>query len=110
MPRGRPFPKGVCPNPRGRPKLPPDVVDVREYAKQYTKQAIDALAEIAFGGKASVTARMLALNALLDRGYGRPTQGVDLNAKVEAVHQKRIILEDRRPGLPTVVSSNGSER
>lgn len=92
-PRGRPFPPGNKANPRGRPKLPPDVQDVRTLAKTYTRQAIEALAKIAFDTKASLPARVSALVHLLDRGHGRPTTPIEVESStpltaVEIVVQK----------------------
>lgn len=67
--RGRWLP-GQSPNPGGRPRA---VADVRELARQRTATAIATLVEIAESGKAEA-ARVSAAAALLDRGWGRPTQ------------------------------------
>jgi hypothetical protein len=71
--RGRPFEKGVSGNPGGRPKV---VGDVQELARQQSPQAINTLAEIMGDEKAPPAARVAAANALLDRGYGKPTQPI----------------------------------
>lgn len=71
-PRGKAFAKGRSGNPGGRPKLPEDVKHVRELARQYTTQAVDALVEVL--GSLSDAARVSAANALLDRGWGKPEQ------------------------------------
>jgi hypothetical protein len=73
-PRGKAFPKGKSGNPGGRPKLPEDVKHVRELARQYTAQAIDALVDVMAEG--SGPARVAASNALLDRGWGKPEQAI----------------------------------
>ena len=69
--RGKPWPKGFCPNPGGRPKV---VGDIRALAQERTQDALDALSEIVANKKAPPAARVAAANSLLDRGYGRPLQ------------------------------------
>ena len=69
--KGRPFEKGVSGNPGGRPRV---LGDVQELARQQSPQAINTLADIMSDEKAPPAARVAAANALLDRGYGKPTQ------------------------------------
>ncbi len=63
----------------GRRKGTPNRVtaEIREYAQQYTVEALEGLAQIA-RTSTSDAARVAAWNALLDRGHGKPIQGVDL--------------------------------
>src|SRR5690349_17435827 len=70
--KGSPFPKGVSGNPGGRPKV---LSDVQELARQKSPEAITTLA-IMHDEKAPPAARVAAANALLDRGYGKPTQPI----------------------------------
>lgn len=74
-PRGRPFEPGNRANPGGRPKLPEDVKHVREIAREYTLEAVAALASVMSNG--SGPAKVAAANALLDRGWGKAAQPVD---------------------------------
>jgi hypothetical protein len=53
------------------------LIHVQELARAYTEAAIDTLAAIMSDEKASPAARIAAANALVDRGYGRPTSIVD---------------------------------
>ena len=46
-------------------------------ARLYTDQALKALIDVATKGE-SEAARVTAANALLDRGYGRPRQAVEI--------------------------------
>jgi hypothetical protein len=79
--KGRPFPKGVSGNPGGRPKV---LSDVQEPARQKSPEAITTLANIMHNDKAPPAARVAAANALLDRGYGKPTQPISQTlAKVD---------------------------
>jgi hypothetical protein len=71
--QGRPFQKGVSGNPGGRPKV---LGDVQELARQKSPEAITTLANIMNDAKAPSAARVAAANALLDRGYGKPTQPI----------------------------------
>src|SRR6187401_2984000 len=71
--KGRPFPKGVSGNPGGRPKV---LGDVQELARQKSPEAINTLSNIMHDQKAPPAARVAAANALLDRGYGKPTQPI----------------------------------
>ena len=61
---------GQSPNPGGRPKV---VGDIRDLARQYSGAAVETLVDIAENGKQE-SARVAAASALLDRGWGRPTQ------------------------------------
>lgn len=78
---GKPFQKGQSGNPGGRPKV---VAEVTELARQHTAEAIEALVAICTKGK-SEAARASAAVALLDRGYGRPAQTMDITHHTPAV-------------------------
>lgn len=71
---GRPFPKGQSGNPGGRPKESRDVI---ELARSHTTDAIKTL--VAAMNCAPWGARIAAAIAILDRGWGRPTQAVEAN-------------------------------
>jgi uncharacterized protein DUF5681 len=77
-----PWKPGQSGNPSGRPKINPEL---RDLARRHTKIALTALVEIARDAKAPPAARVAAANALLDRGYGRPMQAVDLEVQQHAV-------------------------
>ncbi|MGY2052401.1 DUF5681 domain-containing protein [Methylobacterium sp. JK268] len=67
------FQPGQSGNPGGRPKA---IARVRDLAREHTETAIAVLVEIATEGE-SEAARVSAASAILDRGYGKPTQPVD---------------------------------
>lgn len=71
--KGRPFPKGISGNPGGRPKV---LGEVQELARQKSPEAVNTLSNIMHDEKAPPAARVAAANALLDRGYGKPTQQI----------------------------------
>lgn len=71
--RGHPWPKGVSGNPGGRPKTESKM---RELARSYAENALCTLVDIMQNG--SERARVVAAIAILDRGYGRPTQDIEV--------------------------------
>ena len=75
---GRPFVKGKSGNPGGRSKADHRVIDL---AQVHTEDAIKTLVEIATTKKYGASARVAAAIALLDRGWGRPRQALELSAE-----------------------------
>jgi hypothetical protein len=74
------FQPGQSGNPSGRPKK---IAAVQALARQHTVAAIRTLVEVMNGMHgAKATDRERAANAILNRGWGAPTQPVDLNGKV----------------------------
>jgi hypothetical protein len=63
---------GPSPNPKGRPKQPKTVKEVRDLAKQYTVQMVEVLSKVALNPKSPPAARQAAASALLDRAWGKP--------------------------------------
>jgi len=63
----RPFKPGQSGNPGGRSKAQ---IDVRNLAREHTKEAIETLLLVMRNGKPSEAA--MAANSLLDRGWGKP--------------------------------------
>ena len=74
------FKPGQSGNPGGRPK---DVGPIKELAKQHTEEAILTLVKgLNFKGE---RARIAAAEALLDRGWGKPSQHIEIDAGDELV-------------------------
>ena len=65
--------KGQSGNPGGRPRI---LEAVRDIARESTTLAIETLRTIAADTDAPHAARVSAATALLDRGWGKPLQGV----------------------------------
>jgi hypothetical protein len=61
----------------GRVKGTPNkaTAELKAYAQQYTKQAIDILLHIALAGEVEV-ARVMAAREILDRAVGKPAQEI----------------------------------
>jgi len=68
----------------GRKKLPPDHVDVQTLARQYTKEAVEKLAQIMRTGE-NERAAMMAAEALLNRGHGKAAQTLNIAAAPEPI-------------------------
>lgn len=76
-------PKGL-PKTGGRQKGSPNKVttDLREFAGQYTEEAVNILASIARSSE-SDAARVAAAKELLDRGHGRAPQAMTVSGDAE---------------------------
>lgn len=85
---GRPFPPGVSGNPGGRPK---EAVHVTALAREHTEQAIEALTNVMLRGK-NEHARVRAAEALLNRGWGHPTQPLVHTGSIQAALNDRAQL------------------
>jgi hypothetical protein len=102
------FVKGRSGNPAGRPKRPPllpayapdpTVADRRPIsnlvveARKYSALAVDTLVELTKDNHADST-RFSAATALLDRGYGRPAQSLDLHLSADAITKRLSDMTD----------------
>src|SRR5215510_4321351 len=72
------FKKGESGNPGGRPKLP---TEVKEAFQAKAPEALAVLVRCLESSDDRVA--MLAAQAILDRGYGKPTQSIDANITEE---------------------------
>lgn len=80
----------------GRQKGTPNkaTADVMAVAQQYTAEAIETLAAI-MRGDFPAAARVAASSAILDRGHGKPTQAIDLEAHVlQSTVSEHPVTED----------------
>jgi hypothetical protein len=103
--------KGQSGNPSGLPKTPPvllefasntddpDGADRRTVgnlvveARKYSGLAVDTLVELTKNTHTDST-RYAAATALLDRGYGRPAQSLDLHLSADAITKRLSDMTD----------------
>lgn len=67
--------------PRGRPRgaVNKSKLELRDLARDYSEVALKTLVEVCRRGD-SDSSRVSAANAILDRGYGKPLQGIQIEA------------------------------
>lgn len=71
-------------------KSHPKRKSLAEYARIHTKEAVDTIVEIMRDVGAKPGERLSAATALLDRGYGRPTQAVSANLNVTQMSDEEL--------------------
>ena len=76
--------KGRSANPGGRsPRVGPNGESIAELIRGRTKELIDCAFEIALNPSTETKDALSAWFGLLDRGWGKPKESVDLDARVE---------------------------
>lgn len=84
-------------------------MSIGELARQNTETALKTLVDVAMHGK-SESARVSAASALLDRGYGRPMQALEVagrdggpieHRKADGMTREEVIAGLEKNGLPT---------
>jgi hypothetical protein len=84
------FKKGQSGNPGGRPK---ELAELQRLARAKTKEMVAVLVDIAESGE-SETARVIAAQAVLDRGYGKPVQPIDGDGQGGAIQLAAALSDD----------------
>lgn len=71
---------GASPNPAGRPAV---LRDLREAARGFSAEALETLATVMRDPDAPHASRVAAAKELLDRGFGKAVQSVDVDVKLD---------------------------
>ena len=77
------------------------ITDIRSFARQYTETAISVLIGIATNKEASDSARASAAQYLIDRGWGKPSQTVDMTVEVNPLESLYDKVKNKSRDLPT---------
>ena len=80
QPRGKPFPKGQSGNPIGRPKRTPDEEQLIQACREKTPEAL-ATIDALMRESANDRVRLAAAQFIVERGYGRAPERIELVAK-----------------------------
>ncbi|MGC2774717.1 MAG: hypothetical protein WA418_03670 [Bradyrhizobium sp.] len=76
------------------------ITEIRSIARSHTKTAINALVGVMRSPKATHAARVSAANAILDRGWGKPSQALQNgdDGALELIHRiERVIVHPDGP-------------
>lgn len=87
--KGRWIKGAASPNPGGRPAV---LSDLREAARGYSTEALETLATVMRDPEAPPAARVTAARELLDRGFGKAVQSVDVDVKVDLAQSHAAAL------------------
>jgi hypothetical protein len=79
-----PFAKGNNANPKGRPPTGKSIAEyIRKLGGENGKLYVDILHGVAVDAEQPMPTRLTAMNCLLDRGFGKPPQDVNLGGTVD---------------------------
>ena len=76
-----------------RKTKPEREVDVKSLARAYAAKSVKTLAGLMSSKATAPSARIAAAGMLLDRGFGKPQQSVDIAAKLEFTEIIRKIID-----------------
>jgi hypothetical protein len=76
--------KGMrSPHPAGRPRNPRNAAEVRELAREKTGAMLEFLSRTALNPKVSIGVRVTCATEILNRGWGKAPQSLDVNHGVQ---------------------------
>ncbi len=84
------FAKGKSGNPGGRPKV---LGELQELARQHAPEVIAELARLSLKAR-NETARIAAIRELLDRGYGKARQSVEIQTPQQGQNVMQDLMDE----------------
>ena len=84
----------------GKVKTAKSVTEIRSLARSHTRTAINVLVGIMRSKDATAAARVTAANAILDRGWGKANQAIEIGDEgaLELIHRiERVIVHPENP-------------
>jgi hypothetical protein len=84
----------------GKVKTAKSVTEIRSLARSHTRTAINVLVGIMRSKDATAAARVTAANAILDRGWGKANQAIEIGdeSALELIHRiERVIVHPENP-------------
>jgi hypothetical protein len=81
-------------------KTAKSVTEIRSLARSHTRTAINVLVGIMRSKNATAAARVTAANAILDRGWGKANQAIEIgdDGALELIHRiERVIVHPENP-------------
>src|SRR5262245_9811963 len=83
IPGRKGFQPGRSGNPAGRPRNPANSFQLQQMAREKSGAAIQFLSSTMLNSKVSINVRVNAAIELLNRGFGKPHQSMDINHGVQ---------------------------
>ena len=79
--------------------MPKTLTEIRSLARSHTRTALNILVQVMRNKDATPAARVSAANAVLDRGWGKAIQAIEIGDRpLELIHRiERVIVHPENP-------------
>ena len=101
LPRGKPFAKGLSGNPTGRPRRTPEEVTLAESCRAKTREALEVI-EGLMRTSDNDRVRLAAAQFIIERGWGRAPERIELMATTVELSAKGLELSPREAYLELI--------
>jgi hypothetical protein len=108
---GRPFPKGVSPNPGGRPKQTPTFKAFEAALQEFSQEGAEILIAAIKSGQLTGSELMAALKIVFSYAWGNPKQTIEADIVAEMVHfvaRMPLVREESKTWVSENRLSSGS--